>query len=76
MAYNDQESNATATEGDLQEKLVQVNRVAKLVKGGRIMSFTALTVVGDGKGRSAYGRGRLAKCLSLSRKPWSRRVAI
>ena len=37
---------------------VQVNRVAKTVKGGRIMSFTALTVVGDGKGRVGYGRGK------------------
>ena len=46
------------TEGDLQEKLVQVNRVAKTVKGGRIMSFTALSVVGDGKGRVGYGRGK------------------
>ena len=35
----------------LVEKLVQVNRVAKTVKGGRVMSFTALTVVGDGNGR-------------------------
>ena len=34
----------------LVEKLVQVNRVAKTVKGGRVMSFTALTVVGDGNG--------------------------
>ncbi len=33
---------------DLQEKLIAVNRVSKTVKGGRIMSFTALTVVGDG----------------------------
>jgi small subunit ribosomal protein S5 len=42
----------------LQEKLVQVNRVAKVVKGGRIFSFTALTVVGDGKGRIGFGRGK------------------
>ena len=46
------------TEGDLQEKLVQVNRVAKVVKGGRIFSFTALTVVGDGKGKVGFGRGK------------------
>jgi small subunit ribosomal protein S5 len=58
MAFNDQKKQGQATEGDLQEKLVQVNRVAKTVKGGRIMSFTALTVVGDGKGRVGYGRGK------------------
>lgn len=46
------------TEGDLQEKLVQVNRVAKVVKGGRIFSFTALTVVGDGNGKVGFGRGK------------------
>jgi small subunit ribosomal protein S5 len=45
-------------ESDLQEKLVQVNRVAKVVKGGRIFSFTALTVVGDGKGKVGFGRGK------------------
>ena len=48
----------TQQQGDLQEKLVQVNRVAKVVKGGRIFSFTALTVVGDGNGKVGYGRGK------------------
>ena len=43
---------------DLQEKLIAVNRVSKTVKGGRIMSFTALTVVGDGNGRVGYGYGK------------------
>ncbi len=42
----------------LQEKLVQVNRVAKVVKGGRIFAFTALTVVGDGNGKVGFGRGK------------------
>lgn len=43
---------------DLQEKLIAVNRVSKVVKGGRIFSFTALTVVGDGNGKIGYGYGK------------------
>ncbi len=43
---------------DLNEKLIAVNRVSKTVKGGRIFSFTALTVVGDGNGRVGFGYGK------------------
>ena len=45
-------------EKEFEEKLITLNRTSKTVKGGRRMSFSALTVVGDGKGRVGYGLGK------------------
>ncbi|OUR59465.1 30S ribosomal protein S5 [Colwellia sp. 39_35_sub15_T18] len=55
MANHNQENSQ---QSDMAEKLIAVNRVSKVVKGGRIFSFTALTVVGDGNGRVGFGYGK------------------
>ncbi|MDR0588787.1 MAG: 30S ribosomal protein S5 [Burkholderiales bacterium] len=54
-----QQQVTTEEKGDgLREKMIGVNRVTKVVKGGRIMAFAALTVVGDGDGRIGIGKGK------------------
>ena len=53
---------------DLQERLVAVNRVAKTVKGGRNMRFSALVVVGDGNGHVGCGQGKAAEIPEAIRK--------
>ncbi|MFM7342005.1 MAG: 30S ribosomal protein S5 [Betaproteobacteria bacterium] len=68
MAKFQAKSQNDAPEDGLKEKMIAVNRVTKVVKGGRILGFAALTVVGDGDGRVGMGKGKSKEVPSAVQK--------
>ena len=79
MAQNKNNNTGNQDKGQtdgLREKMINVNRVTKVVKGGRIMSFAALSVVGDGDGAVGMGKVKREKSHLPFKKQWMKQREV